>query len=216
MGDPSESNDELEWLLQPLNWPISAPARIKLEQHLEGWIPESSIRVRTVLQDINRGLSESFPLEELNNVVENYELMHWITVDRSDPNDPVITAVHPLFFEQSMLHRTERLGVRHDADEQRERLKREQEDLSATVAEMGRDPEAEPEELERVLLAKFQLVVVQTMPNLVAFGYWAFVRHMQDDRQQAAKASGGDESEAICFAAARAYLERKARQQETP
>lgn len=201
---------------RPLNWPISGVALSHLEQYLYRWRLGSTISVRTILQEVNQGLSETFPARELDNVVENYELMGWIEVDRSTPGGLNIVAVHPLYFEQSRLHRTEQMGTRHHADVTRAKLKQEREQLLTPVAEMGLDLKAEVEELKQTPFLRHRMVVVETIANMASFGYHAFVRHIRDDQLQAAKGRGADESEAICFAAARAYLQRRAREQAAP
>ena len=212
-ADEDEGEDD-EWDVDDRLLPesLSCPTRTALDWFLRRWQPGMRVsptdilnRAQVLVRENPGRFGPDVGIRNAIDIIDAYDIMGWIEVDRSEGTAPVVVNVQPIYARQCDGIRSMSIGNRYDRQE-RNRQRREREaNLGGAIEAMGlsRDDDV------ATLTAK-----LQPLGLAVKFGPHCFpmtscvavVWKPTSGNDHGYKGMGDTESEALCFAAAYAFL----------
>jgi hypothetical protein len=208
-----DPNDEVPLHLRPIAPAINGPARKALDAYLEAWQPGLRVSSEDILKRAKSILLENparwgihnptVSMQHVMDVINTYEILGYAKVERPGDGSVVVVDAMPIFAKQSELTRGQIIGSRQRADKARQRINEDREAAGPIPALLGLSVSDDVETLTSKL-KNLNMEVTATLPG-PNFGHVAIVMHHAAGRKF--KAGGASLNEAICNAAAKAFME---------
>jgi hypothetical protein len=148
---------------------------------------------------------QSAELEHVHAIIDTYDIMGWIEVDRSDETTPVVVNVRPIYQRQSDGLRSMSIGNRQDR-QMRDRAHREPEaNVGGAIDAMGLTRNDDV----ATLIAKLRPFGIEIKIQPICFPMTscvAVVWKPGSGSDQGYKGTGNTQSKALCRAAGYAFL----------
>jgi hypothetical protein len=215
VGQVNEDNaEDDEWDVDERLLPaqLNGPARSALDWHLHRWqegmrITPAAIIERAEIILRERPLmfgSEARPADRQAalDIIEAYDIMGYIEADRSDDAKPVVVGRRPIYERQSDGLRGEMIGRRYRAEKRIRAMREQEEQYGAALTAMGLSNDEDFD----TLLAKLRPhgLELKMRPLWTIPDCWVLLWNPKTGTSF--RGHGYSESEALCYAAAQAFL----------
>ena len=213
------SDDEAmddDWELDDRELPeaLNYPARSALDMFLRRWEPGMRVRPAAILQraealvrehPVQYMRSPTVEIQHAIDIIDAYDIMGYIEVDRSEGFEPVVVGVHPVYARQSDALRGEMIGRRYDRQDRNRRRREDEAKLGGAIEAMGLSRNDDVATIAAKLQA-FGLALKMEPRCFPMTSCVAVVWKPGSGNDRGYQGVGDSESEALCFAAAYAFL----------
>lgn len=212
--DDDELDDDDDWEpdLRPLPEKLNGAARRALEWHMARWqageritpsdlLPRAEEFLRKFPGDV-RFYEDDVNLQAMVNVITTYDIMGWVEVEMAGDGTPVVVGVTPGFKRQTFDRRSESISRRYDADRTRKSMSEQEAEYGEAVKMMGLSTDEDFDTLLAKLRPHGLALKLQPVWGL----HLCFVVVWNPKTGQMFRGQGYSESEALCYAAAQAFL----------
>lgn len=213
-ADDEAMDDDWEVDERELPESLNYPARSALDTFLRHWEPGMRVGPAAVLQRAEALVRErpeqymrspTVEMQHAIDIIDAYDIMGWIEVDRSEGSEPVVVGVRPIYAHQSDALRGEFLGRRHDRQDRNRRRREDEAMLGGAIEAMGLSRNDDVATIA-TKLQPFGLALRMEPRCFPMTSCVAIVWKPGSGNDHGYKGVGDSESEALCFAAAYAFL----------
>lgn len=212
LADDESTDDEWEVDERELPESLNYPARAALDYLLRHWQTGMRARPADILQGAEVFVRErpeqygtTVEMQHAVDIIDAYDIMGYIDVERSEGSEPIVVGVRPVYFRQSDALRGEMIGRRQDRQDRDRRRREDEAKLGGAIEAMGLSRENDV----ATIAAKLQAfgLALKTEPRCFPMtSCVAIVWKPGSGNDRGYKGVGDSESEALCFAAAYAFL----------